>query len=126
MLIGELGKRTGISIDTIRFYERKGLLQPARVASNNYKHYDDNSLQRLDIIIKSKQLGFTLSEIKVLLDKLESADFSLESKARVVDEKLEDIDTCIHELNDMRQMLLKIKSDLTSYACSEEYSVSTS
>lgn len=124
MLIGELSKRAGVSVDTIRFYERKGLLHPASIASNNYKHYNEQSLQRLDIILKSKKLGFTLREIRELLDKLESDTFTLECKQQIIDDKLQDIDDRVQELQEMRQTLMNIRQGLVLHLTSNECTMS--
>ncbi len=65
MLIGELSKRTGFSHDTIRFYERKGLIdiKPKERRENNYKEYPEEVYERLVLIKTIKTLGFTLNEI---------------------------------------------------------------
>jgi len=65
---GELAKQTGVNIETLRFYEREGLLpQPPRRASG-YREYPPESVQRIRFIHRSKELGFTLREIKGLLE----------------------------------------------------------
>ncbi|UNK01852.1 MerR family transcriptional regulator [Ralstonia insidiosa] len=65
MRIGELCKRAGVSRDTVRYYERTGLLDKAAQphATNTYKRYSEVSLQRIRLIIHAKALGFTLAEI---------------------------------------------------------------
>jgi MerR family Zn(II)-responsive transcriptional regulator of zntA len=65
MRIGELAKRSGMSRDTIRFYERKGILgAPARSPKSGYRSYSERSLAALRRIRYAKGLGFTLAEIK--------------------------------------------------------------
>jgi MerR family mercuric resistance operon transcriptional regulator len=67
MTIGKLAEHTGVSIDTVRFYERKQLIdEPARTSSN-YRIYPESDITRLKFIIKAKDLGFSLTEIKELL-----------------------------------------------------------
>jgi Zn(II)-responsive transcriptional regulator len=67
MTIGRLAKRAGVSIDTVRFYERRRLLsKPARTESN-YRVYAEDEVARLRFIKKAKDLGFSLSEIRELL-----------------------------------------------------------
>ena len=71
MLINELSKRTGISAHTIRFYEKSGLIKGKRdenVKSNNYFHYDEETVEKLDLIRDAKAIGFTISEIAQLID----------------------------------------------------------
>src|SRR5262245_7656999 len=65
--IGQLARRAGVGVETVRFYEREGLLEePARRASG-YREYTDAALARLRFIRRAKELGFTLREIKELL-----------------------------------------------------------
>lgn len=64
--IGELSRRTGCNIETIRYYERVGLLsKPPR--QGRYRRYDDDAVARLRFIRRSRQLGFTLDDIRALL-----------------------------------------------------------
>lgn len=65
--IGKVGKELGINLETIRFYERHGLIvQPVKPESG-YRHYDEMTIKRLRFILKAKTLGFTLKEISSLL-----------------------------------------------------------
>ncbi|MBU3742077.1 MAG: MerR family transcriptional regulator, partial [Candidatus Kapabacteria bacterium] len=71
MLINELAKRAGVSVHTIRFYERYGLVRGHRdptITSNNYLHYDEESVDRLELILDAKSAGFTLQEISEIID----------------------------------------------------------
>jgi len=65
MRIGEIASRAGVSRDTVRFYERMGLLDEAAQPhlSNNYKEYSPQALRRIELITHAKALGFTLKEI---------------------------------------------------------------
>ena len=69
MRIGELCAKTGLSKETVRYYERQGLLEniPQPNRSNNYKVYSAVDLQRLNMIKHAKMLGFTLAEISEVL-----------------------------------------------------------
>jgi len=68
LTIGRLADAAGVSIDTVRFYERRGLLpEPARTAGG-YRSYSDEDTWRLRFILRAKDLGFTLREIADLLD----------------------------------------------------------
>ena len=67
MTIGRLAHRTGVSVDTLRFYERKGLIvQPRRMLSG-YRNYTDDAIDRLRFVRDAKGLGFSLREIQELL-----------------------------------------------------------
>lgn len=67
MRIGELARATGTRVETIRFYEAEGLIpEPART-SGNYRDYDQRQLDRLSFVRRSRDLGFTLDQVRVLL-----------------------------------------------------------
>ena len=63
MLIGQLAKKTGFSIDTIRYYERQGLLTPTSIRPSGYREYSASDVDRLTFIGEAKELGFSLAEI---------------------------------------------------------------
>lgn len=65
--IGQLAKRGGVGIDTVRYYERHGLLTPRSRLASGYRRYGDIEVARLRFIRRAQGLGFTLKEIKQLL-----------------------------------------------------------
>ena len=65
--IGELSKRTGCNIETIRYYERIALLPVPARSAGHYRLYDTDAVQRLAFIRRARELGFTLEEIRTLL-----------------------------------------------------------
>jgi len=65
--IGQLAKRGGVGIDTVRYYERNGLLTPRMRLASGYRRYGDIELARLRFIRRAQRLGFSLKEIKQLL-----------------------------------------------------------
>ena len=67
LTIGRLAKQAGLGIETIRFYERQGLIQPPPRTDSNYRIYPEEEVARLKFIKRAKDLGFTLKEIKELL-----------------------------------------------------------
>lgn len=67
MLIGELAKKTSISVDTIRYYEREKLIEPVFVRDSGYREFDKNSVETICFVIRAKDLGFSLKEIRGLL-----------------------------------------------------------
>ncbi|MFL9923012.1 MerR family transcriptional regulator [Herbaspirillum lusitanum] len=66
MKIGELAEKTGVAPSAIRFYEEEGLLQAPVRGANGYRHYDDNALKRLKIVVAVQKLGFSLETIRGL------------------------------------------------------------
>jgi MerR family copper efflux transcriptional regulator len=105
--IGEVARRSGVGIEALRFYERRGLLgRPARTESN-YRVYGESVLERLDFIRRAQAVGFTLDEIGEIL--AESADGR--SPCRHVRElarrKLEELDARLAELRRHRADLAR-------------------
>lgn len=67
---GELAKRCGINLETIRYYERRGILPPPPRTASGYRVYPDAALDRLRFIIQVQELGFSLDEVKEFMDLL--------------------------------------------------------
>ena len=85
--IGDLAREFGVSLRTLRFYEDRGLLSPRRVGSSRL--YDAGDRDRLILILKGKQLGFTLSEIRDLLARHERGEGSA-AKLQLSPKQIED------------------------------------
>lgn len=109
MLIGELSRRSGLSRDTIRFYEKESLIGPRKAvrkgfAPNNYKDYPESAVSDLLFIQRTKVLGFTLAEIRGMLavrgQGQPSKKWAAEAEA-----KLKDVDRKILELKAVRGLL---------------------
>ncbi|BEU78723.1 Zn(2+)-responsive transcriptional regulator [Enterobacter asburiae] len=94
MRIGELCAKTGLSKETVRYYERQGLLEniPQPNRSNNYKVYSAVDLQRLNMIKHAKMLGFTLAEISEVLAVWVDDNFTAEQKQASLRRKLQQIE----------------------------------
>ena len=67
MTIGTVSKRTGCKVETIRYYERVGLLPAPVRSSGGHRHYDHDALKRLNFILRARRLGFTLDTVRALL-----------------------------------------------------------
>lgn len=120
MLINELSKRTGVTAHTIRFYEKLGLIKGKRdeqVKSNNYFHYDEEAVEKLELINDAKSIGFTLSEIAQLLDVWYNNKISIPEKLDVLDAKLQSIDEKIKHLQAMKKMIKEFKKTVEEEAC---------
>ena len=68
MTIGALARAAGVNVETVRYYERRGLLAIPSRGQSGYRQYGDEALWRLQFVARAKRLGFTLSEIAELLD----------------------------------------------------------
>jgi DNA-binding transcriptional MerR regulator len=101
--IGELARRSGLSRDTLRFYERIGLLVSHRddTSGNRYKDYPEAMLQRLRLVGLAQSLGFTLREISVIVRLAEGSGLGSEDREPLLRGKLAEID---RKLDDLRQL----------------------
>jgi MerR family copper efflux transcriptional regulator len=108
MKIGELSALSGLSIDTIRFYEKQGLIPPPRRTDTNYRMYDADSPRRLIFIRKARDLGFTLQEIGQLLALSEDGHAGAGDVKQRAKAKLSDLDRKIAEMQEMRRSLEKL------------------
>jgi len=107
MKIGQLAKLAGVSVDTIRYYERRGLLAPPARTSSGYRCYTPDELRRLTFIVRAKRLGFTLEETRQLLT-LGSDDHACATVRKRARRKAEDIRIRIQQLTRIRQTLLAL------------------
>ena len=105
MTIGTVAKRAGVAIDTIRYYEREGLLpEPLRRASG-YRSYNETAISRLRFIRRAKDLGFTLEEIRDLLALSADRHRGVKAVRERAQQRLTNIDARIAELARIRQGL---------------------
>ncbi|MBD1568429.1 MULTISPECIES: Zn(2+)-responsive transcriptional regulator [Aliivibrio] len=108
-LIGELAKQCNVTSDTLRFYEKNGLLVPSRRSSSGYRLYNDDNLAQIRFILKAKQLGLALDEIQELLAiRLEATKHSCAEVKAITQSKLNIIDEKIAQLTDIRLALKSI------------------
>lgn len=109
MLIGQLSKASGFSRDTIRFYEKIGLIVLSKKArkENNYKDYPEEVLLQLKTIKKYKELGFTLEEIRELLVLQSIKVLDVSKLTRLIEIKITGLDEEIEKLHAMRMQLGK-------------------
>lgn len=106
LTIGKVATRAGLGIETVRFYEREGLIaEPPRSASSGYRNYPQDTVARLRFIKKAKELGFSLKEIRELLSLRAKGLGSCADVRSRATEKIEDIDQKIAVLNAMRKAL---------------------
>lgn len=105
MLIGELAAKAGVAVDTVRYYERNGLLMPPERRPSGYRTYASEDLQRLRFIRRSKALGFPLKEIRELLRLSVSADADRSEVHALARHRLADVEQRLRELEDMRAVL---------------------
>lgn len=105
MKIGELAQHSHVAIDTVRYYERQGLLpEPSRRASG-YRDYGSDDVVRLRFIRRAKALGFTLQEIRELMELSAHRNDDMAALKSLTATKLADINNKINELERIRDGL---------------------
>lgn len=106
MQIGEMADATGMSRDTLRFYEKRGLLRSRRSA-NGYRHYPPEAVEWLRYLRLAQSLGFTLAEIEADLPLLAAPDASAGKLRFALERKLADVDRRIDGLQALRGELAR-------------------
>jgi Hg(II)-responsive transcriptional regulator len=106
--IGQVARRAGVGVETVRFYERLGLVaEPAR-RNSGYRQFSEDVVTRLRFIKRAKELGFSLKEIKELLAlRVDPSRTCADVKAKA-EAKLADIEAKIRSLQRMKKALLKL------------------
>jgi MerR family transcriptional regulator, copper efflux regulator len=120
MLISELSKKTGVSIHTIRFYEKSGLIegkQNESIKSNNYFHYDDVAIEKLEFINDAKSIGFTIKEIGQIIDAWYTKKYTKNQKIEILEDKLNSLAQKMKEIKTMKKQILKFKEDVINDRC---------
>lgn len=106
--VGEIAKKVEVNVETLRYYEKIKLMPKPKRIESGYRVYDDSDLQRLLFIKRGKELGFTLKEIKELLElKIESTATCGDVK-HLAEHKLTDIEERITDLKNIKKVLLKL------------------
>lgn len=115
MRIGELAKATGTKAETIRYYEREGILPVADRTDSNYRDYSDEHLAALTFVRRARQLGFSMAQVRELLALSDQDDKPCEDVDKFVHRQLVEVKrqiadlTALHE--DMEQMLRSCQAD---------------
>ncbi len=106
--IGKVAQRAGVGVETVRFYERRGLVpQPARPA-NGFRIYPDDVIDRIRFIRHAKVMGFTLAEIHDLLSLRVAPRSNCTTIRQRVDEKLTQVEAKIAGLKKIKRQLQRL------------------
>jgi len=103
--IGGLSTATGVKIETIRYYERAGLISPPLRTGGNYRSYAPEDVARLRFIKRTRDLGFRLEEVRALLDISVQQDRDCCEIDALATEHLAEVDRKIADLTSLRQQL---------------------
>ena len=106
--IGQVAKQAGVGIETVRFYERQGLLEEPDRKASGYRQYGGEAVSALRFIRRAKELGFTLKEIKGLLALRFDGSAKRSDVRRQARAKIEDIEEKVRDLQRMRDALLRL------------------
>src|SRR5712692_4624854 len=108
--IGQVARRAGVGVETVRFYEREGLLEEPPRRASGYRQYSEQVVTRLHFIKRAQKLGFSLKEISELLLLRVDAQTSCDEVRQRTEAKLAEVERKLVELQRMRQALLQVHS----------------
>ncbi|ENU81897.1 MerR family transcriptional regulator [Acinetobacter sp. ANC 4636] len=121
--IGELAKKSKISADTIRFYEKKQLITAPKRANNNYRYYDDQALQQLIFIRHCRELGMSLKEIQEMNALMLHPQDNCTVVDTLVETHLGHIQDKIQQLQKFSQQLQQLRQSCNSQACIQDCNI---
>lgn len=106
--IGQVAQRAGVGVETVRFYERQGLIDEPPRSTSGYRQYSEGTVTKLRFIKRAKDLGFSLSEVKEMISlRLDSTASASEVKTRA-EAKIADIEEKLRDLQRVREALLHL------------------
>ena len=117
-------RATGLSRETLRYYEKAGLLNPRRQAENGYRVYTTDDLERLEFIFRTKKAGFTIREIRMLLDLRKSVNATCRLGRDLANEQIGHVDEQIAALEDVRGILVDFVAQCEKEGLDEPCSLS--
>jgi len=118
--IGTLASSAGVNVQTVRYYERRGLLPPLRRNTSGYRLYDEGAVRILRFILRAKELGFTLVEIKELLSLSVSSPASCDRVRDKALYKLRVVEGKLKALNSVRDVLRELITACDNQRFTEE------
>lgn len=102
--VKEVNRLTGVSVRALHHYDKTGLLKPSRLTGSGYRLYDDTALQRLHSILMFREVGFSLSEIKKILDASDfDSDVALGQQIKLLELQMEHIGKMLSLAREMRE-----------------------
>lgn len=111
MRIGELAGKTGVNIETIRYYERQGIVPAPPREANNYRWYGEAHRRRLCFVRRARDLGFTLEDVRGLLSMSDGGDFTCAQVKALGERHLEEVRDRIADLQRMEQALADLVAE---------------
>jgi Hg(II)-responsive transcriptional regulator len=120
MKIGEVAERVGVNLQTIRYYEREGLLPEAQRLASGYRVFSINTVRRLRFIKRAQELGFTLAEIRELLSLRVDRRRDRSAVRSIANAKIADIEQKIRSLAAMRDALVHLTDHCSGHGPASE------
>ena len=111
LTIGRLAKEAGVNLETVRYYERRGLLPRPPRSESGYRLFPDEAVRRLRFIRRAQELGFSLKEIRELLSLRVSRTANRSDVRRRAEAKIADIEAKVKSLESMKKTLRKLTKD---------------
>jgi Predicted transcriptional regulators len=111
MRSGELARRLGISPDTLRHYERKGLIARPQRTPGGYRIYGDAAVQRIQLVRRAVAVGFGLDELARIFAVRDKGGVPCRHVRALADEKIADIEVRIRELKQLQKTLRRLTAD---------------
>ena len=108
LTIGKVAERAQVSADSIRFYEREGLIRPAEKSESGYRLYTEEAIRRIEFIKQAQECGFSLADIRELLELRSTDSACCDDIYRVSVEKKLQLEHKIKTLNAMSQALTRL------------------
>ncbi|MGH8274134.1 MAG: heavy metal-responsive transcriptional regulator [Gammaproteobacteria bacterium] len=105
LTVGRLARRVGVTPEALRYYERLGLIRPARRSETNYRLYGSEAVRRLHFIRRAEALGFSLNEIRELLSLHQRAGADAAKAKTIAEARIHEIENRIRNLERMRDGL---------------------
>lgn len=115
MRIGELANRAGVTPDTIRYYEREGLLAPPARTPAGYRDYREDALDDLRFIKKGKSLGLRLTDLREVIEITSGGELPCDHVRATIAGRINDVDEKIRELQELRATLAETFARLETY-----------
>ena len=110
MRIGKVAKQVGITVEAIRFYEKKGLIEPPGRNESGYRDYPEDAVQLVSFIKRAKELGFSLKEIKDLMSLRYTPGTTCSEVKEQTEVKIADIDRKVEDLLRIKKALTELVS----------------
>ena len=114
--IGKLARQADVGVETLRYYERRGLIEPRRRTEAGYRLYDDDARQRLQFIRRAQTLGFSLDDVAELLSLSHQPTASAGAVKQLARAKIDDIDSRIRDLERMKTALSSLEERCPGHA----------